>query len=339
MITKISAFNFRNYDELNFKFDKNIVFFYGNLNVGKTSVLETIYFSVFEKSFRTNLIKDLIKRNKEHTLITVEYNNNFKENNVITTNIKESFFQHLFNQRNLNSKDFRNYIFPIFVNKDTLNNFEKNKEKRWEILNELISIDKKIYFPLIKDFEKLFTSYKNSILIKDYHDSLKMSITEKIVNLEYEILKLRKDFFKKINKYFIRNSNTYLNKRLLVDYKTFFKEKNDLSKGLDEKKIITILDDEIILKNNSGEYININSKKERVFLNLLLLISILEYVRKEYNQEFPLLLDDVISEIDENNYILFFKILKDKNINTFITNSFESKLPFESLHDVQIIKF
>ncbi|BDV02145.1 MAG: DNA replication and repair protein RecF [Candidatus Hepatoplasma vulgare] len=339
MITKISAFNFRNYDELNFNFDKNIVFFYGNQNVGKTSILETIYFSIFEKSFRTNLAKDLIKKNKEHTLITIEYNNDSEKNNVITTNIKESFFQHLFNQRSLNSKDFKNYVFPIFINKSILSNFEKSKEKRWEILNELISIDKKIYLPLIKDFEKSFTSYKNSILIKDYHDSLKMSITEKIVNLEYEILKLRKDFFKKINNYFIENLSLYLNTKLLIDYKTFFKEKNDLLRGLNEKKIITILDDEIVLKNENNEYVHISSKKERVFLNLLLLISIVEYVSKEYNQEFPLLLDDILSEIDEKNYFLFFKILKDKNINVFITNSFRGKISFESLEDVQVIRF
>lgn len=60
-INKIRLSNFRNYDELNLQFYKNINIIYGDNAQGKTNIIEAIYYSAFGKSFRNNKDSEIIK--------------------------------------------------------------------------------------------------------------------------------------------------------------------------------------------------------------------------------------------------------------------------------------
>ena len=68
-ITNLKLTNFRSYDKLDLNFSdyKNIII--GNNGVGKTNIVEAIYYLALTKSFRTNEDQNLIKDNNELAVI------------------------------------------------------------------------------------------------------------------------------------------------------------------------------------------------------------------------------------------------------------------------------
>ena len=71
-IESIELKNFRNYDELNLEFNKNVNFIIGNNAQGKTNLLEGIFMSSIGKSFRTSKDAEMIMFNKDFCKIKVK---------------------------------------------------------------------------------------------------------------------------------------------------------------------------------------------------------------------------------------------------------------------------
>lgn len=72
-INKVRLLNFRNYEEQEIDFNKNINIFYGDNAQGKTNIIESIFISSIGKSFRAKKDKELILLNKEYSSIEVFY--------------------------------------------------------------------------------------------------------------------------------------------------------------------------------------------------------------------------------------------------------------------------
>ena len=72
-IKKIKIKNFRNYEEQEIYFNKNINLFYGENAQGKTNIIEAIYLCSLGKSFRAKKDSEMIKLNKENAIIEIEY--------------------------------------------------------------------------------------------------------------------------------------------------------------------------------------------------------------------------------------------------------------------------
>ena len=53
-INKVKLENFRNYENQEIEFDKNVNIIYGDNAQGKTNILESIFICSLGKSFRTN---------------------------------------------------------------------------------------------------------------------------------------------------------------------------------------------------------------------------------------------------------------------------------------------
>ena len=64
IIKEIELNNYRNYEKLKLKFNKNINIIIGDNAQGKTNILEAIYFLSVTKSYRTNYEENLIKHKK-----------------------------------------------------------------------------------------------------------------------------------------------------------------------------------------------------------------------------------------------------------------------------------
>ena len=68
-IKKIKIKNFRNYEEQEIYFNKNINIFYGENAQGKTNIIEAIYLCSLGKSFRAKKDSEMIKLNEENAII------------------------------------------------------------------------------------------------------------------------------------------------------------------------------------------------------------------------------------------------------------------------------
>ena len=60
-IEKISLVNFKNHESINLDFDYKLNFIFGENGVGKTNILDSIYYLSFTKSFLKNIDKSNVK--------------------------------------------------------------------------------------------------------------------------------------------------------------------------------------------------------------------------------------------------------------------------------------
>src|ERR1051325_5923372 len=184
----------------------------------------------------------------------------------------------------------------------------------------LIKLDHKIYEKLLMDFDKLLISLQdinnNSIVI---NRSLKSEIVNSLSDLETEIINIRTKKISNLNSFYKKNTKKYLKKELNVVY----------------KKAIT--KDDYLITYNKDIYLKVASDGQMKMAILLLAISFIEYLRKQYDLEFILLLDDIFSELDKKNSNLLLEILIDKNLNSFITSP-KAKLEDKLKQKVQLIE-
>ena len=81
-IKKIKIKNFRNYEEQEIYFNKNINIFYGENAQGKTNIIEAIYLCSLGKSFRAKKDSEMIKLNEENAIIEIEYEKSDRDGKI-----------------------------------------------------------------------------------------------------------------------------------------------------------------------------------------------------------------------------------------------------------------
>lgn len=82
-ILSINLKNFRNYKNVNIKFDSIINVIYGNNAQGKTNLLEAIYYAAFGFTYRTRSEEELIKFGELDLIADINYSNKFYKNRII----------------------------------------------------------------------------------------------------------------------------------------------------------------------------------------------------------------------------------------------------------------
>ena len=86
-INKLQLVNFRNYDHCSVAFDKMVTVFYGKNGQGKTNILESIFYSAFGLSHRTNKEDEMVKFFESENINQIDASeyikNKLKENEAI----------------------------------------------------------------------------------------------------------------------------------------------------------------------------------------------------------------------------------------------------------------
>lgn len=72
-INKLQLVNFRNYDHCSVAFDKMVTVFYGKNGQGKTNILESIFYSAFGLSHRTNKEDEMVKFSSEGMAVLLDF--------------------------------------------------------------------------------------------------------------------------------------------------------------------------------------------------------------------------------------------------------------------------
>lgn len=81
-IKNLKIKNFRNYENENIKFKKNINIFYGENAQGKTNIIEAIFLSSLGKSFRAKKDSEMIMLSKENSIIEIEFEKKDREGRI-----------------------------------------------------------------------------------------------------------------------------------------------------------------------------------------------------------------------------------------------------------------
>ena len=341
-LKNIELNNFRNISKSSFDFKKNINIFIGNNAQGKTNILESIYFLAITRSHRTHNELNLIKNNELYTKISGVFEN--EDNDLHSLSILLNSKGKKVSVDNIVQKKISNYLSRLNVIMfcpDDLEIIKGSPNIRRRFLNIELSQFRNDYLFLLKEYNKILKQRNEYLKQKNnakFDRTYFNVITEKIIEKNIEIIKIRYDFIDKIN-YYLEDVFNSLSEygTLKIKYRSFIKKEdlkennlkeiilnryNDLfmNELLQKTTLLGCHKDDFKLYLNNSDVTEFASQGQQRLSILSLKLAEIEVFIKEKKIRPIILLDDIFSELDEikkNNIIKYFK----DDIQIFITTT------------------
>ncbi len=352
-ITNLKLTNFRSYDKLDLNFSdyKNIII--GNNGVGKTNIVEAIYYLALTKSFRTNEDQNLIKDDNEFAVIEGRIKDKIYNNYKIVINKKGKNIK-IDNSSVTKISDYISKLNVVLFNREDSKLIKDNPSTHRKLINMELSEFNNEYLKLLSIYNKIMKQrnmYLKSMLInstipKDYLDIM----TDKLIDIGLKINHIRKQYIDEINEYLepifyksVKKSNLKINyvshyndktkDDLIKEYTRSFKR--DLNYGMTHVGIH--LDDFIFELENGKAAKNYLSEGEQKNAIISFKLAEIKYCINNTGKTPILILDDLFSELDNkkiNTLIGNFK----KSFQIFITTTDIDKVNKKLLKDCSVIK-
>lgn len=340
LINNLKIENFRNYESINLKFNKNINVFYGNNAQGKTNIIESIFLCALGKSFRTNKDKELIKFNKDFLIAEVEYSK-IDRDGKIKVEISDKKNAYINGVRTKKLSDLLGKINVVIFTPDDINILKDGPKMRRRFLDIMIGQLRPNYIYVLNMYNKALEQrnmYLKQIKMEnkdkellDLWDLKIVEYAEKIYNYRLEFINKIKNKINKIHKK-ITNNGENIDLEYISDFsdkETFYSKlkecvRTDIIRGVTSKGIHK--DDFII--NLNGKSVNIyGSQGQNRTAILSLKMSELQVIKDEIGENPILLLDDFMSELDSERRSNFLKNIGDTQVIVTCTD----KLDVENL--------
>ncbi len=346
-IKNIKLKHFRKIENANLSFDRNTNIILGENAQGKTSLLESIYFICFAKSYRSNKEKDIITFDKDYSKIFATLEDTY--NKKIVSEIIVSEEGRKIKLNHIEQKKLSNYFGKInsvmFSNED-LNLIKGSPKERRKFLDLEIGQLQQDYLRNLSDYYNVLKQrnalLKNFNQMKDFN--LLDILTEQLINYLLIIVNTRLNFLDKLNK----DINEYMDKfsknleKITLTYTPTIHF--ELIKNNDKEKIFELYkknyekdilykatniglhrdDFNILIANTSAK--NFASGGQLRSLLIALKLALVKNIYEVTNNTAIILLDDVFSELDNSRQQSLFSLLP-KNNQIFISTT--------SLNDIE----
>ena len=351
-IIDLRLVNFRNYSNINLRFNNRLNLIIGNNGSGKTNLIESIYVLALSKSFRTSIDSILIK----------EGNSSAKIEGTIKNTVNDKYLLLIENDgkkvringtKVTRLSDYISKINVILFSPNDLRIIKDTPSLRRKMLNIEISQLNNIYLKHLQDYNKLIkqrNSYLKTLGVNGYASYEYLDIlTNSLVDAGLFVYQKRKEFInllnEKINDLYFKITNK---KGLYLEYISDYdnKTKEELSKvyqkGLERdlmfgKTHIGIHHDDICFKleeKDLKEYGSEGQQKNAIISLKLAEISIFYNLKKTYP---ILILDDLFSELDIEKINNILSLLDD-NVQTFITTTELNKVNNTVFNNCKVFK-
>lgn len=340
-IKKLSLKNFRNYQDQEIEFCNNINIFYGENAQGKTNIIEAIYMSSIGKSFRTNKDIETIMLNKDNSLIECFFEKEDRDGKIkIEINKKKNIFINGIKIKKL-SELLGNINIVIFT-PDDIEILKGGPQNRRKFLDIMISQLRPNYIYNLNMYLKTLEQRNNYLrqIREEQKDENMLEIwDEKLADYATKICKYRTDYINNINKKIknIHKEITNNKEEIDIKYISECQDKNTYLNLLKQRRKLDIIkgyttkgihrDDFSVFINNKELNIYGSQGQHRTAI-LSLKISELQIIKDEIGEYPILLLDDFMSELDNNRRKNLLKYMKDAQVIITCTE----KLDIDSLN-------
>lgn len=328
IVKQIKLKDFRNYDNLDLKLDSGINIFYGNNAQGKTNIIEAIFMSAIGKSFRTNKDSELIQFGKNSASIDINYENSDREGKI---NIEISDKKRVkINDIPLKKlSEILGKIYVVLFTPDDINILKGSPSNRRKFLNIMISQLRPLYMFALSEYTNAMNqrnTYLKQIKLENRAEDMLDIWDMKLAELGMKIYSYRKEFIEKISEKIqnVHSKITNNNEKIEIAYNFECKNKQEYIENLRENRKIDIIKGITSYGVHRDDfYININnnlisaygSQGQHRTAILSLKISELQIIYDEVGEYPILLLDDFMSELDNERRI---NLLENINNNQVI---------------------
>ena len=326
----------------------------GKNNDGKTTILESLYFSSSLKSFKSISSSSLIKNGASSFKILL---NSSKSSENYTISIEKKLkgvTLTKINEKKCSSKDLF-LTFPVLpLNFGAENIVTGSSEDRRSLLDWGTFHVKHDHLTVFKSYQKVLKQ-RNSLLKKKTPEDLHYW-SNLLSELGETLNDSRKLYFKMLNNEFINFKDKILEilpdayediKTSILQYDQGWDESMTFKEALERS-----LDKDVLLKHttcgphrcdinfsSSGyELKNVASMSTQIITGLLIVLSQSRVFHVEHGHHPIILIDDLFFGIDDKNLHLVINLLKDSNAQCFITapDLYKSKLENISKKDEKI---
>lgn len=346
--SSLKLINFRNYEKLECQFSKKLNIFIGNNGQGKTNIVEAIYLLINGSSFRFSNNESLIRDGFNQAIIQSQLYE--KElDYFLQLEILKSRKRLLLNKKVTNQNNLKKNFGVVLFSPESLDCIKESSEHRRNLLDDLLMTYDELNSVLIHNFKKalklrnkILKNYKIEIESKEMTLNLLEALEPQYLKLSAQYTYLRIKALKSILGEF-NNSIRYISKTANVDISVDYviSDQNFINKSFEEvenlllKRLKELNDAELFsgvslvgphkhditfLYNGKDSRIYCSQGQQRALILAFKMAQVV-YHRKVHGVYPILILDDVLSELDQVKQDSLITFLNEINTQTFLTTT------------------
>jgi len=356
ILESLSLSNFRNFNKQKIGLGRKINLFIGDNAQGKTNVIESIYLLATTKSFRARRDSELIRWGQDEASVSGKIGPN-EIRVVINKDTKRSFF----NRQKKNRSNIIGSLPIVLFSPESLSIISGSPDRRRKYFDQLLAMVSKSY---LYDFSRYNRAIKNRnklLFLVKQGKSVDLSVWDKqLINLGSRIWLNRRSFLDAANNIFKFLGSKLIGSPIRMEYspfssalktekeiRKFFESELEKRKRVDIEKLATsvgphrddfkiyfdIIEGDKILEKDICSF---GSRGEQRIAALSLKLVEVEYIEKVLGQRPILLLDDVMSELDQNNRNHVAAILPKQQ--SVVTSTNKELMPKEMLSKADVFE-
>lgn len=361
IINSVQIKNFRNLN-IATPFTQGINIVLGRNGAGKSNFLDSIHYLAFANSFKKFSEKNNLTFNDEVDFATIESNialdEGIKNLKIIFSKDTNGFERKRLeiNQIGKSKSNFIGNLFLILFAPHNINLLSGSPEIRRDEMDEFISV-------VDRDYEKTLSEYKrvirnrNMVLGKVAEGRAQKSElnfwTENMIELGAYILQKRKDILLEFKPFIVKEANEFEKQleKLEIHYLSKISLEGDDIKSTYQQKINDNIEKEIIVGKSlygphrddydfisEGKNLKVYaSRGQQRIATMIFKTAMWHYLLDVNNVKAILLLDDIMSELDESNKSKVEKMINLLDTQTIITATHESEFTDKLIKSSNII--
>ena len=328
-IKKLHLKNFRNYKDEIISFTPKTNILCGDNAQGKTNALEALYMFAFGKPFRTQQDRETIMLGEDYTKIELIYCDAYRDNTIEIIILKDRKKQIKINGVNITKlSELLSKLYVVLFFPEELGLIKEGPYVRRRFLDVALSAARPKYYHLLGKYNKILEQRNN--LIKKMRlkqegalsDTLKVW-NESLCSYAMEICAYRTEYVEKLCCGAKKIHFEATGEELSIFYKTRFKTKEEMLFKLEssfQREIeqgCTLYgphrdDIDIIIDEKDAKLFASQGQQRSAVLSLKLAQA--EILYNETGEYPVLLLDDILSELDEKRRAFLVKKIPDKQV-------------------------
>lgn len=343
-IEELMLRNYRNYQGLEVEFKNKVNVFLGQNAQGKTNVMESIYVLAMAKSHRTSNDKELIRWDEEYAKIEGRIRKNhgpLPMQLVISKKGKKAKCNHLEQQR---LSQYVGHLNVVMFAPEDLNLVKGSPQVRRRFIDMEIGQVSPIYLHDISQYQKILQQrnhYLKMLQLKKQSDDTMLDIlTEQFVTTAVRIVAKRFEFVEMLQKWAlpIHQGISRGLETLKIEYKPsvqvseqqelskmieIFMDKYEQLKPREKERGSTLFGphrDDLLFTVNGRDVQTYGSQGQQRTTALSLKLAEIELIYAEIGEYPILLLDDVLSELDDFRQSHLLNTIQGK-VQTFVTTT------------------
>lgn len=300
----------------------------------------------FGKSYRAKKDKDLVRFNENNTNVDVLYQKIDREGKIrANINEKKTFFINDIKQSKIS--DIIGKINVVIFTPDDIEIIKDGPQRRRKFLDMMISSLKPNYIHLLNLYNKTLEQRNNYLRQIKYENKNPQMLDiwdEQLSEYSYNIYEYRKNYIEKIAERIEVFHNLITksgNEEIKIKYISNSKDKESFLENLKKSRKIDInrgftatgvhRDDFMIYINEKPASI-FGSQGQQRTATLTLKLCELDIVKEEINDTPILLLDDFMSELDENRRKSFLENIKGNQVIITCTDKIELDVDYSEFY-------